>query len=125
MTEILSIVFNFILASGLIGTFIFYRSKKRQADAEADESEANVESKSIQNAQQSAVEWKEIALDYKSDNKTQSELIDRLYAEKGEDRKVIHTLTEEGHKKELLIMELTYKSCNKRACEGREPQTGY
>lgn len=125
MTEILSIILNFLLASGLVTTFVFYRTKQRQANAEADNSEADVESKSIQNAQQSAVEWKEIAEDYKEDKKAQSELIDRLYAEKGEDRKEMHRLVSEGHKKDILIMELTYKSCNKRKCEGREPQTGY
>lgn len=34
--EIISLVLNFVLASGLLGTVIFFNSKKRAAKAEAD-----------------------------------------------------------------------------------------
>ena len=34
--EIVSIVLNFVLASGLVGTLLFFRSKKRKEMAEAD-----------------------------------------------------------------------------------------
>lgn len=34
--EIISLVLNFLLASGLVGTFVFFKSKKRAAQAEAD-----------------------------------------------------------------------------------------
>jgi len=37
--EIISLVLNLLLASGLLGTFLFFRSKRRQAKAEADNSE--------------------------------------------------------------------------------------
>jgi hypothetical protein len=37
--EILSIIINFILASGLVGTVLFFRSKKRKESAEADSAE--------------------------------------------------------------------------------------
>ena len=37
--EIVSLVLNFLLASGLIGTFVFFKSKKRTAQAEADSAE--------------------------------------------------------------------------------------
>ena len=36
LMEILSIIINFILASGLVGTVLFFRSKKRKESAEAD-----------------------------------------------------------------------------------------
>ena len=37
--ETISIILNFILASGLLGTLIFFRSKKRKEAAEADSAE--------------------------------------------------------------------------------------
>lgn len=37
--ETLSIILNFVLASGLAGTFIFFKSKKRKEKAEADSAE--------------------------------------------------------------------------------------
>ncbi len=37
--EIISLILNFLLASGLAGTLIFYRSKRRTADAQADSAE--------------------------------------------------------------------------------------
>lgn len=37
--EIISMILNLILASGLLGTVIFYRSKKRKAEAEANNAE--------------------------------------------------------------------------------------
>ncbi len=37
--ETLSIIFNFLLASGLVGTFLFFKSKKRKESAEADSAE--------------------------------------------------------------------------------------
>ena len=39
LMEILSIIINFILASGLVGTVLFFRSKKRKESAEADSAE--------------------------------------------------------------------------------------
>lgn len=37
--EIVSIILNFILASGLLGTLLFFRSKRRKEEAEADAAE--------------------------------------------------------------------------------------
>lgn len=37
--ETLSIILNFLLASGLVGTFLFFKSKKRKESAEADSAE--------------------------------------------------------------------------------------
>lgn len=37
--ETISIILNFILASGLLGTLIFFKSKKRKEAAEADSAE--------------------------------------------------------------------------------------
>ena len=37
--ETLSLILNFVLASGLVGTILFFRSKRRTASAEADSAE--------------------------------------------------------------------------------------
>lgn len=37
--ETLSLILNFVLASGLAGTILFFRSKRRKASAEADSAE--------------------------------------------------------------------------------------
>lgn len=37
--EIISLITNFLLASGLLGTVVFFRSKKRKAAAEAETAE--------------------------------------------------------------------------------------
>ena len=36
LIEIVSLVFNFLLASGLVGTLVFYRYKRREAKAAAE-----------------------------------------------------------------------------------------
>lgn len=37
--ETISLILNLLLTSGLIGTFIFFKSKKRKESAEADSAE--------------------------------------------------------------------------------------
>lgn len=37
--EIVSVILNFVLASGLLGTLVFFKSKKRKENAEADGAE--------------------------------------------------------------------------------------
>ncbi len=37
--ELLSLILNFVLASGLVGTFIFFKQKRRKETAEADHAE--------------------------------------------------------------------------------------
>ncbi len=48
--EIISIILNFVLSTGIVGVLIFYSSKRRQAEAEAAsaESEVKVQEFSIQ-----------------------------------------------------------------------------
>lgn len=41
--ELLSTILNFLIASGLVGTFIFYNSKKRKANAEASGAEISTQ----------------------------------------------------------------------------------
>lgn len=46
--EIISLILNFLLASGLVGTLLFFRSKKRQAEAAAESADLENTDKIIQ-----------------------------------------------------------------------------
>ena len=46
--EIISLILNFLLASGLVGTFVFYRYKRREARAAADSADLENTDKIIQ-----------------------------------------------------------------------------
>lgn len=46
--EILSLILNFLLASGLVGTFVFFRYKRREAKAAADSADLENTDKIIQ-----------------------------------------------------------------------------
>lgn len=46
--EIISLILNFILASGLVGTFVFFRYKRREAKAAADSADLENTDKIIQ-----------------------------------------------------------------------------
>ena len=67
LMEILSIIINFILASGLVGTVLFFRSKKRKESAEADSAELkNTEQiVSIQSEQSSRLDGRVNKLEHK------------------------------------------------------------
>ena len=45
--EIVSIILNFVLASGLLGTLIFFKQKRRKENAEADGAELEITDKVI------------------------------------------------------------------------------
>jgi len=46
--EIASLILNFLLASGLVGTFVFFRHKRREAKAAADSADLENTDKIIQ-----------------------------------------------------------------------------
>lgn len=46
--EIISLILNFLLASGLVGTFVFFRYKRREAKAAADSADLENTDKIIQ-----------------------------------------------------------------------------
>lgn len=46
--EIISLIFNFLLASGLVGTLVFYRYKRREAKAAAESADLDNTDKIIQ-----------------------------------------------------------------------------
>lgn len=122
--EIIITILNLLFTSGL-GAFLFYSSSKRKHAAEAGTAEQSTESVAIANMRESAVEWKEIAESREEKLNKKDVLIDKLYAEKSEDRNVVHRLTSEVNKLMLENQSLTFRLCNKRRCTEREPKSEY
>ena len=102
----------------IIGVFLFYDSKKRKAAAEARKAEA-------ENITNYASEWKEL---YEKKEGRVAELdakIDRLYAEKNDDRMRIRELSEKITALEIENLKLTVKRCDVKGCPNRQPPSDY
>lgn len=102
----------------LIGAFMFYDSKKRREDAQAEKAEA-------ENITQYAAEWKKC---YEEERKVEEELngkIDRLYMEKEQDRERIRDLQSKNARLELENQALNFKKCEVRGCKDRQPPSDY
>ena len=98
--------------------FLFYDSKKRKAAAEARKAEA-------ENITNYASEWKEL---YEKKEGRVAELdakIDRLYAEKNDDRMRIRELSEKITALEIENLKLTVKRCDVKGCPNRQPPSDY
>lgn len=118
-TQILIIVFG----AGGLGTFVgsyvlFYRANKRKNEATATIAEAEA-------IKAFAAEWKEIAdaRDIKLDQKDAK--IDSMYIVLNDWRDKFNAKSDECQTIKLENQSLKFRLCNKRGCEGREPQTGY
>lgn len=121
--ENLSNIMMIIFGAGGLGTFIgsyvlFYRANKRKSEATATIAEAEA-------IKAFAAEWKEIAdtRDVKLDQK--DEKIDNLYVTINDWRDRFNAKSDECQTVKLENQSLKFRLCNKRACEGREPQTGF
>ena len=102
----------------IIGVFLFYDSKKRKAAAEARKAEA-------EHITNYASEWKEL---YEKKEGRVAELdakIDRLYAEKNDDRMHIRELSEKITALEIENLKLTVKRCDVKGCPNRQPPSDY
>lgn len=102
----------------IIGVFLFYDSKKRKAAAEARKAEA-------ENITNYASEWKGL---YEKKEGRVAELdakIDRLYAEKNDDRMLIRELYEKITALEIENLKLTVKRCDVKGCPNRQPPSDY
>ena len=97
---------------------MFYDSKKRREDAQAEKAEA-------ENITQYAAEWKKC---YEEERRVEEELngkIDRLYMEKEQDRERIRDLQSKNARLELENQALNFKKCEVRGCKDRQPPSDY
>lgn len=98
----------------LLGSFLFYESKKRKAAAEAKKAEE-------ENITAYAAEWKEL---YEKKEKRVEQLdnkIDDLYRQLDDYRSKIRDLKEERAKLQMENMKLNYHRCDVKGCIKRQP----
>lgn len=102
----------------LLGTFLFYESKKRKAAAEAKKAEE-------ENITAYAAEWKEL---YEKKEMRVEQLdakIDSLYAQIDEYRVRVRALTEKNTELVIKNSALEFRKCNKHGCPDREPPSEF
>lgn len=121
MWEIISQVLNLLLASGLVATLLFYRSKARKARAEAESSEQTAVADAIANYIKTSDEWESISNNYKAELATKNKLIDSLYNKQQEDRDIILAMKSEVSEKQIALMSAQIKTCDVRGCTKRNP----
>ena len=117
-TENIISIISLLISSGAIGGIFFLRSRVRKANAEATAVE-NANSITI------AEEWREIAGRREAQLAEKDKKIDTLYIQINEWRTKFHESETEKHKLALENATMKIKSCGKRACKDREPQSGY
>lgn len=120
--ELISIVGNFILASGIISMALFYRSKKRKARSEAEKSETDAKKDRFQ-LEKDQLQWYKDQLNeaYQKLDSMQ-DIIDKL-------REDILNLKKEINKYRLNIVNLQqelqildYQKCINLECKDRVPK---
>lgn len=116
--EEINMLLNLIIGSGIIGMLIFYRSKKRKEKAEAAKAETT-------NDIMIAAEWKEVAEKREKQMDLKDAKIEELYVSINQWRDKNNELSAENHALRLEQVSAKYKTCNRRQCDQREPQTGY
>ena len=112
ISEILTIVNTALLP--ILGFFLFYNSRRREARAKAEREE-------IHNVSSISDEWQEL---YKKAAAKDAK-IDQLYAEKESDRQRIRELSEQNNALKMEHQAAKFKECTVRGCEKRQPPSGY
>lgn len=127
LSEILSIIGGIVstILLPLFGVFFFRDAKKRKAYAEARQAEADARKADADSISSYAAEWKKNYEEEKATVFRLDEKIDKLYAEKEEDRKHIRELMEKNTELALKCQMLEVMKCKKRGCADREPPSDY
>lgn len=120
--ELISIVGNFILASGIISMAMFYRSKKRKSSSEAEKSEIDAKKDRFE-LEKDQLQWhkQQLTEAYEKLNSMQN-IIDKL-------REDILKLKKEINRYQLNIVNLQqemqildYQKCVNLDCKNRVPK---
>lgn len=109
--ELFSLILNLVLGSGIVGTFIFYTSKRRKAEAEADGAEIHNE--------QTEVDRLEARLKIRDDK------IDVLYVDYRKLQNDHIELLKRYHMLDIERQEAVIKRCDIRGCKERMPPSEY
>lgn len=127
LSEILSIIGGIVstILLPLFGVFFFRDAKKRKAYAEARQAEADARKADADSISSYAAEWKKNYEEEKATVLRLDDKIDKLYAEKEEDRNHIRELMEKNTELALKCQMLEVMKCKKRGCADREPPSDY
>lgn len=116
LSEILTIVNTALLP--ILGFFLFYNSRRREARAKAEREE-------IHNVSSISDEWQELYKKAEEKLAAKDAKIDQLYAEKESDRQRIRELSEQNNALKMEHQAAKFKECTVRGCEKRQPPSGY
>lgn len=127
LSEIFSIIGGIVttIILPLFGILFLREAKKRKAYAEARQAEADARKADAESISSYAAEWKKNYEEEKATVFRLDEKIDKLYAEKEEDRKHIRELMEKNTELALKCQMLEVMKCKKRSCADREPPSDY
>lgn len=127
LSEIFSIIGGIVttIILPLFGILFLREAKKRKAYAEARQAEADARKADADSISSYAAEWKKNYEEEKATVSRLDEKIDKLYAEKEEDRKHIRELMEKNTELALRCQMLEVIKCKKRGCADREPPSDY
>lgn len=127
LSEIFSIIGGIVttIILPLFGILFLREAKKRKAYAEARQAEADARKADADSISSYAAEWKKNYEEEKATVSRLDEKIDKLYAEKEEDRKHIRELMEKNTELALKCQMLEVIKCRKRGCADREPPSDY
>lgn len=112
--DTIQFIVNSVLSTGIMGTFLFYGSRRRKENALARQEE----SKAISSY---ADEWKEL---YERSNKSVdllNEKVDSLYEEINGYRVTIRQLRDEKNNLLLALHEAQFNRCVRDGCQRRTP----
>lgn len=127
LSELFSIIGGIVttIILPLFGILFLREAKKRKAYAEARQAEADARKADADSISSYAAQWK---MNYEEEKATVlrlDEKIDKLYAEKEEDRKHLRELMEKNTELALKCQMLEVMKCKKRGCADREPPSDY
>lgn len=127
LSEIFSIIGGIVttIILPLFGILFLREAKKRKAYAEARQAEADARKADADSISSYAAEWKKNYEEEKATVFRLDEKIDKLYAEKEEDRKHIREFMEKNTELALKCQMLEVMKCKKRGCADREPPSDY
>lgn len=127
LSEIFSIIGGIVttIILPLFGILFLREAKKRKAEAEARQAEADARKADADSISSYAAEWKKNYEEEKATVLRLNEKIDKLYAEKEEDRKHIRELMEKNTDLALKYQMIEVMKCKKRGCDDREPPSDY
>lgn len=127
LSELFSIIGGIVttIILPLFGILFLREAKKRKAYAEARQAEADARKADADSISSYAAEWKKNYEEEKATVFRLDEKIDKLYAEKEEDRKHIRELMEKNTELALKCQMLEVMKCKKRGCADREPPSDY